>query len=497
MAATVLLAACSSDTTSSEPPALVEAAGGSSLAGTVGALVSPSPSFEVKDASGHILGGVAVSIAVSDGAGTLRNSPARTAANGPTSIGQWTLGTKSGRNAITVTAGSLPPMTIEVAASPGPPVALAVVTGDGQSSRAGDHVTQSLGVKVVDQYGNGVTGVPVTFVVSKGGGTITQANVTSDEAGLAGGVNWTLGRLGGEQEVQASAQLGLVPALAKFTAQIQSDYNIVLRFFGPAPATDIAATFTRAANRIHGLIVGDIPDITMTDFDVGRCGVPGEILNEVVDDVIVYATVTAIDGPGKILGSAGPCIVRSTGRLAVIGVMRFDVDDLNNLATSGRLEPVILHEMLHIVGVGSLWRSLNLVEGSGTVDPRYVGTLATARCNAANGQSVCGASVPIENSGSAGTIEVHWRESTFDAELMTGFAEAAGVPMPLSLITAASLEDYGYVVNYLATDPYAVPLVTARVRRPPAAESQAPWERLEDPLFDVTPSGWIRPVGVR
>ncbi|MFN8582303.1 MAG: leishmanolysin-related zinc metalloendopeptidase [Gemmatimonadaceae bacterium] len=220
-------------------------------------------------------------------------------------------------------------------------------------------------------------------------------------------------------------------------------------------------------------------------------------LDEVVDDVLIYATVTTIDGPGKILGSAGPCLIRSVGRLTVLGVMRFDVDDLNNLAATGRLEPVILHEMLHIVGVGSLWRTLNLVGGSGTSDPRYLGSLATLRCNAASGQDVCGPSVPIENAGNSGTVEVHWREATFDAELMTGFAEATGVDMPLSAITAASIEDYGYAVNYLATDPYQVPLAAARIRRPLTADSEAPWEAAPVPRHDVTPSGWIRPLVVR
>jgi hypothetical protein len=40
---------------------------------------------------------------------------------------------------------------------------------------------------------------------------------------------------------------------------------------------------------------------------------------------------------------------------------------------------------------------------------------------------------------------------------MTGFVEAAGVPMPISRMTVGSLQDMGYTVNYAAADPYSLP----------------------------------------
>jgi hypothetical protein len=491
------MSACHPDATAPVQPTALEVSATAPLAGVVGTALTPAPAFIVKDVTGRTLGGIPIVVTISDGGGTLRSAPTRTAADGPTSVGQWTLGTRSGRNAVTITSGSLPALTIEASALPGPPVSLVVGAGDAQRAPAGDQLGQPISAKVVDQFGNGVSGIAVSFSVSRGGGTITGAAATTNAAGVAGSFNWTLGRLGGDQEVVATAQLGPNAAVVRFGAVIRSDFEVVVRFFGSAPAADIAASFTNAANRIHALVTGDIADVPLSNFDAGPCGVPGEMLSELVDDILIYATVTTIDGPGKILGSAGPCVIRSTSRLAVIGVMRFDVDDLNNLASTGRLEPVILHEMLHIVGVGTVWRGKNLIVASGTPDPRYIGPLASERCNAANGQTVCGLSVPIENTGAAGTIESHWREATFDQELMTGFAEAAGVPMPLSLITAASLEDYGYVVNYLATDPYAVPSVSGRLRRPPTDEPLAPWEQFELPAFEVTPAGWVRPLRFR
>ncbi|MFN8571516.1 MAG: Ig-like domain-containing protein [Gemmatimonadaceae bacterium] len=493
MATILLLVSCKGDSTRADPPAQVEAGSAGIPAAVVGSVLTPAASFTVRDAAGRALGGVPVTIAIAEGGGSLRNSPTRTA-NGLTSVGVWTLGTHAGRNALTVTVANLPPLTIEVMAAAGPPVGLEVVAGDGQASRAGDHVAQPLSARAVDQYGNGVAGVAVSFAVNKGGGAVAPAQGVTDANGIAGGESWTLGKRGGDQQVRATAQLGPTLATAIFAARIDSDFDPVVRFFGPTPPTDIAASFTAAADRIHGLIVGDLSEITLTSFDASRCGIPGEVLNEVVDDVLIYATVTTIDGPGKILGSAGPCLIRSADKLTVLGVMRFDVDDLNNLVSSGRLEPIILHEMLHIIGVGSLWRTLNLVDGTGTADPRYTGVLGTASCNAASGLAACGPSVPIENAGSIGTVEVHWREATFDNELMTGFAEAPGVEMPLSAITASSLQDYGYAVNSLAVDPYTVPTAALRLRRPPLPADITRWEQLQPPLFDVTPAGWVRPV---
>lgn len=493
---TLQLTACHRDSTSPPVPVTL-AAGENAPTGIVGTVVTTSPTFEVRDALGHPLANVPVRVAVTGGGGTLRRAPTRTLAGSPTPVGQWTLGTVAGTNALTITAGSLPPLTLEVTASAGPATRLTVSGGDAQAAPAGARLPNMLAVRVTDQFGNGVPAYRVLFGVTQGGGVVTSAEAISGDDGVATGIGWTLGREGGDQEVAASAELGGVPAFVRFTASIASAFDVTLRFFGSPPPPDVVVSFTRAAGRLHALITSDLADVTFTSFDAARCGGPAEVLNERVDDVVIYATVTTIDGPGRILGSAGPCVIRTTNRLAVVGVMRFDSDDVADLARTERLTPIILHEMLHVVGVGTVWRALDLISGSGTADPRYTGPHGTSRCNASSGQLACGGSVPIENLGAVGTIEAHWREATFDAELMTGYAEKAGVFMPLSSITAGSLEDYGYAVNLLATDPYRVPgAISGRLRRPLPGERGA-WEVVEQPLFDVAPTGWVRALRVR
>ena len=92
---------------------------------------------------------------------------------------------------------------------------------------------------------------------------------------------------------------------------------------------------------------------------------------------------------------------------------------------NGRLPAVVLHEMLHVIGIGTLWRTRDMLVGSGTSDPRFIGTLAGAQCISSGGFSNCSdGRVPAENLGGSGTAEVHWRESVFDREVMTGFVEA-------------------------------------------------------------------------
>jgi hypothetical protein len=253
---------------------------------------------------------------------------------------------------------------------------------------------------------------------------------------------------------------------------------------------------TMAADRLHAGIVGDVGDVPVLNFDMSRCGLQGATINETVDDLIIFAMVTPIDGVGKVLASAGPCILRTQSRFPVIGIMRFDADDIDALASNGRLPAVVLHEMLHVIGIGTLWRARDMLVGSGTSDPRFIGLLAGAHCISAGGFAGCSdGRVPVENSGGSGTQEVHWRESVFDHEVMTGFVEA-NEDMPFSSMSIASLEDLGYVVNLLSADAYSVPApgtVSPRL----SALLLPPWETLTPPLFEVTPAGWIRPVVTR
>jgi hypothetical protein len=155
------------------------------------------------------------------------------------------------------------------------------------------------------------------------------------------------------------------------------------------------------------------------------------------------------------------------------------------------LQTVILHEMGHALGYGTVWTNLNLLAHpslSGGTDPHFTGGQATAAFNAVGGASYVGLKVPVENTGGAGTADAHWRESVFGNELMTGFVDA-GVN-PLSRVTVASMGDLGYTVNLADADPYTLaPGLRAFSRRGPTIELKN--DVLRVPLHEVDDAGRV------
>jgi hypothetical protein len=197
------------------------------------------------------------------------------------------------------------------------------------------------------------------------------------------------------------------------------------------------ATFQQAAARWSQVITGDLPNATYGGLTV--------------DDLLISATAPTIDGVGGILGQSGPDRFRSGSLLPYHGVMEFDSADMASMESSGLLYSVVLHEMGHILGIGTLWSDFGLLSGAGTSNPIFTGANATAQYNQIYGTTARG--VPVEAGGGSGTADSHWRETVFTNELMTGWA-GPGTNLPLSRVTVGSLQDIGYTVNYAAADAY-------------------------------------------
>lgn len=232
------------------------------------------------------------------------------------------------------------------------------------------------------------------------------------------------------------------PATAK-KAGAASPFSITIRFRGGLNATQEKA-FTSAAKRWTKIIVGDLPKVM--------------VQGEVIDDVLIEAEGTAIDGPGQILGQAGPTALRpaNAGKAAFLpakGIMSFDTADLAQMQKNGTLNDVITHEMGHVLGIGTVWTRKKLLKGAGTANPTFRGKTTMAEFGKLKGTAAT--AVPVENTGGPGTRDSHWRESVFINELMTGFVGNAG--NPLSRLTAASLQDLGYVVDLKKAEKYGLP----------------------------------------
>ena len=174
----------------------------------VNTIVPIAPQVRIVDQFGNPVAGRTVNAAVAAGGGSITNSAPVSDSAGVASVGGWRLGTLVGANAVTVNGTGLAGSPITFTATGLVDVASQMVAfaGDGQSALVGNAVSINPAVRVSDQYGNAVGGVPVTFTVSLGGGSIgTPAVVTTDTAGVARSPTWTLGLLAGLNTLSATA----------------------------------------------------------------------------------------------------------------------------------------------------------------------------------------------------------------------------------------------------------------------------------------------------
>ncbi len=479
---------------------------GATFTGTVGAALPVAPTFIVKDAAGNALAGKGVTISVTAGGGTITGAPTTSAA-GATSVGIWKLGNIAGTNTITVAVAGVPTLTFNATGAPDVPIALTLVSGDAQSVAAGTAITQSLNAKVADKFGNGVPGQSVTFAVTAGGGSVASASaVLTDANGIAIAPAWTLGKSNVAQQLTISS--GSLAALA--TASVATSYAIDLRQYGatisPAIAASVQTAFTSAAARLTAAVTGGVTPATIQNLSTtaSACGITGTVAATTISvpGVVIYYAVEPIDGVGAVLGSAYPCIARDNRGLTVLGVMRFDDADIAGLVSTGRLNDVIMHEMLHVLGFGTLWTYVlpNLSVRAGTVRTAFTGVNAINACvGMGGGIGVCLDSIPLENTGGAGTTDSHWRESIFKSELMTGFI--SGTTRPLSTMTIASMQDLGYTVNMASADQTTVGALLSSVRNPfslQAESASTPFGEILQPLrFTVNAAGELKPIAGR
>lgn len=358
--------------------------------------------------------------------------------------------------------------------------------------------TKTLRVEGRSPANTAVLGVTPTFSSSNPAvATVNSSGIVTALSGASGTTNViaTFGAFADTVTVTVDA-CGAAPA---------GTYPLEIRYFGPNPAsTTVQAAFTCAVNRIRAIIRNPVPLTNLNGASLQNCTGEPVTLTEATSGLIIYAKVDSIDGPGQVLGSAGPCFVNGATRTPVVGIMRFDVADLSALSASGRLDAVIMHEMLHVVGIGTMWRdaALNPLMWTGAVtDPGFLGQRAREACvDFHGGANICATQVPIEDcvgitGCGAGTLHGHWRELIFRRELMTGYVSQAGLQNPFSRMTIQALGDLGYVVDPDQSNDYVIPtpaLMGLFEQGGRSGELQMPAPRL--PTHWVDPMGRLRPI---
>ena len=222
-----------------------------------------------------------------------------------------------------------------------------------------------------------------------------------------------------------------------------SPFQISLNYFNP-PSPSEAAAFEAAKAVWEGLITG-------WKETVG------------ISSVTIDVNLSNIDGAGGILGSAGPTtgVVTTNFLYASSGSMTFDTSDIPSLGSV--FSDVVLHEMGHVLGIGTLWSASAATGGAVTGrqelyinnSGQYTGAFGVAAYTAEFGQD--GAFVPVELGGGPGTANGHWNEvdgggqltgivgpgGDLRNELMTGWLDA---PLFISNTTIQSMQDLGFNV---------------------------------------------------
>ncbi len=469
-------------------PALLSVVEGGGQSTNAGTAVPVLPSVKATRDDGTPLANVPVDFIVLSGGGSVSGGAASTGTDGIARPTRWVLGANPGANRLQAIAQGRPAVAFDATGVLATPAQI-VAGGGALSGFFGNYLASNPQVTVLDAQGNPVAGTAVTFQVTDGGGRVTQPAGTTDYLGRAGTSSWRLGTAGAQT---VSATIGAL-APVSFTAQAStppaSTFKLEVRYaVGTTPNAAQQAAFDAAVARWKTLVLSGAPPYQVVPDDLDPTGECPSMLNETVDGTVVYVRIQNL-GNANILGATGLCVIRDQGFLPVQAIMYLNSTAVANLETNGLLAPVVLHEIAHALGYGTLWSvsvpglgSIQLIQGGGNcsspaTNPTFSGPSAISAFygSVAPGSAFTGTPVPIENSGGCGTAYSHWRKTTFGPELLTGYL-TSGVVAPLSAITIRSIADLGYVVNDAMADSYSFQAFVQEITAAQLQLIELPWQ---------------------
>lgn len=263
LSAVLVLASCSEPSAPRTPTSIRVVSGTGQSAAVTTALAEPVV-VEVRDSDDRPVSGVMVTWSVSTGGGSVSESATPTNGSGRAQV-LWTLGTISGQNRLSASVRGVAPTNVTATAEAGAPASARLVSGDGQVELEQRPLSDALVVEVLDQHGNGVPGIAVTFIPSAG--VVTPQVVTTDGTGIAAAI-WTLGAAG-EHGVDVTVP-GLTGAAIHVTASALASGDIT-ELGNDVPVNDIDAT--EGDNLYYRFTL----PTNVTNLTVSTVGGPGDV----------------------------------------------------------------------------------------------------------------------------------------------------------------------------------------------------------------------------
>jgi hypothetical protein len=279
-----------------------------------GVPLDPAPALQLLDAAGSELAreGVVVTAQILVGEGSLDGATtAASDAAGRVAFPGLALRGTAGTRTLIFAADGFAPATATVALGIGAPGSIEAAAGDGQSAVVASAVATRPAVIVRDRDGNTLAGIPVTFTVVDGGGSLDHRTPVTGSDGVATAGNWTLGQTAGANILKATLSgLDVSGSPVVFTATgtpgpvsagkstVSADPATIRASEGSSRSTITVTARDAFDNPVPGLdvalsVTGDGTTLTQPSHPTGSDGSTTALLSATTPGSLVVSAVIA------------------------------------------------------------------------------------------------------------------------------------------------------------------------------------------------------------